>query len=499
MIDKLKQALFTPILAIKLRYVPLLLIYLAYGAQALTSVALTFWEKENLSLSTDEFLAISVWAYLPWTIKMVVGQLVDVVPLLGSRRKSWVFLGASLMALGYTMLYGMSINSPWVTWIGGEYSMYLASTLVSVVGFVIQDVTADAMSTEVADRSQSEEDIKKELAMIQILGRLSLMISIAIMGGLGGWLADKLEYRQVFLCALSIPLISIVGAILVKLDSTQEKAEFSPIILGGGIAFAVFSGLMAFSDIAYSQEIIFFVSFFLLSFMLHSLLKNQPSDLLKVIVFSFIAIFIFRATPVVGPGYSWWSIDVLGFDQSFFGVLKTISGFTALAFLWFTSSYIASQPIRAVLLLLIIIGAVFEIPNLMLYYGIHESLGVSARTIALFDTVMESPLAHISMIPMLAVIAYYAPAGKRATWFAVAASMMNLALTASQLGSKYLNKLFIVTREIKDDAGLVVTPQDYSELGGLLWCVILISLIVPYIAVTTLLKPIPKTRSAEPS
>ena len=126
----------------------------------------------------------------------------------------------------------------------------------------------------------------------------------------------------------------------------------------------------------------------------------------------------------------------------------------------------------------------------MLYYGVHDTMGVSARTIALFDTVVESPLAHISMIPMLALIAYYAPAANRATWFAVAASFTNLALTAAQLGTKYLNQAFVVTREIKDEAGLVITPQDYSELGWLLWSVLLIGFFVPFFAITFCLKPI---------
>ena len=45
------------------------------------------------------------------------------------------------------------------------------------------------------------------------------------------------------------------------------------------------------------------------------------------------------------------------------------------------------------------------------------------------------------MIPMLTLIALYAPAGHRATWFPLMASLMNLALVAGQLPTKYLNEL----------------------------------------------------------
>ena len=43
-----------------------------------------------------------------------------------------------------------------------------------------------------------------------------------------------------------------------------------------------------------------------------------------------------------------------------------------------------------------------------------------------------------------------APDSLKATYFAVMASFTNLALSASQLGTKYLNGIFTVTREVRD-------------------------------------------------
>jgi len=57
----LQRSLFTPIKALKKRYIPLLLIYFAYGTQAITGVALTFWEKENLSLSAEDLVPHVIW------------------------------------------------------------------------------------------------------------------------------------------------------------------------------------------------------------------------------------------------------------------------------------------------------------------------------------------------------------------------------------------------------------------------------------------------------
>jgi hypothetical protein len=68
----------------------------------------------------------------------------------------------------------------------------------------------------------------------------------------------------------------------------------------------------------------------------------------------------------------------------------------------------------------------------------------------------------------------------KATFFAVFASFTNLALSASALGTKYLNEAFVVTREVTDKlSDAIVTTADYSELGMLLITVLLITLVVP--------------------
>ena len=50
------------------------------------------------------------------------------------------------MTLGYLALIGLMTQSPLVMWMGGNYTVYLVASLLSVVGFLIQDVTADALS-----------------------------------------------------------------------------------------------------------------------------------------------------------------------------------------------------------------------------------------------------------------------------------------------------------------------------------------------------------------
>jgi len=85
---------------------------------------------------------------------------------------------------------------------------------------------------------------------------------------------------------------------------------------------------------------------------------------------------------------------------------------------------------------------------------------------------------------MLAWIANSAPANLKATFFAVMASFTNLALSASQLGTKYLNQVYVISREVREPATkLLKTPADYSQLGELLIVQLAIGLVLPFAAI----------------
>ena len=173
LLAKLKRAFLTPIRAMRLRYLPLLMIYYAYGALGLVAIAEAFWIKEALTLSPAELAAIAVWLTLPWTIKMVFGQLANSVPILGSQRRAYVFIGACLVASGMVILAGAA--GGWITF-ASKNALYVTAQLLIVIGVVLQDVIADAMTTEVVERTlpdgtpKPEAEIQRELGLVQVLG-----------------------------------------------------------------------------------------------------------------------------------------------------------------------------------------------------------------------------------------------------------------------------------------------------------------------------------------
>ena len=413
------------------------------------------------------------WTTLPWTVKMVFGELVDAVPILGSQRKVYIVLGAACTATGLVVLAGAA--GKWLAFARPDQLFVLGAMLI-VVGTVIQDVVADAISTEVVPRTDASGDrpepvVKAELGMVQVLGRLSLSGGILAVAGLSGWLAGLFERETVFLIGLAIPLISILGVFIMG----REIATPRPIdwrSLGGGLAFGAVVAGLGLGGVPYAQELIFLVSMVVICGMLVVVTRELDHKTRMAILYTTIIIFAFRATPSVGDGYFWWTLDVLKFDEAFYGTLRQTGALLAVVVMWLFSKQLTEYSAKWVLLWITVAGTLLSLPNIGLYYGLHEwterTFGFGARTIALIDAATASPFVQLSMIPLLTLIAFYAPAGRRATWFALMASLMNMALVAAQLQTKYLNQLFTVGR------------GDYGELGTLLVIVTVLGFAIPF-------------------
>ena len=320
-------------------------------------------------------------------------------------------------------------------------------------------------------------------------------------------------YADIYLLALVIPLVSISGVILGGIllrrrarvlvaqghdHSSIDKLLFAPTgethanwwILGGSLVFVVFTVTMGVSEVPLAQEIIFVGSMSIVLFLMYRLLLELEPGTRNMLVGTAVIIFVFRATPLPGPGLGWFEIDELGFDQRFLSILSLIASSLALFGMVVLRPMMAKRSIAFVIVVLTIAAGILSLPNIGLYYGLHEWTAahtdgiVDARFIALIDTAIESPLGQISMIPMLAWIAKNAPPHLKATFFAVMASFTNLALSASSLGTKYLNEIYTVTREVRDRVTDAVTGvADYSELGWLLITVALIGLLAPLLTV----------------
>ncbi len=507
-------------------YLPPLMIYLAAGVAGLTSVVGTFFVKEYLGLSAAFLAGLAFWAGLPWALKMPLGHLVDLI----WRWKSLlVYLGAALIALSIAIMYGLIAHTPAMTAIASAEAWYVASALLAPLGYVTQDVVADAMTVEAVPLADAdgqpydEHEAKLMHTTMQTLGRFAIVsglvavaaLNIAMFAGVETMTqpAKAAIYADIYLMALAIPAISVIGVTLGWLGLRRRARRlrrrgfdarrirgmlFTPPehthpnwwIIGGSTLFVVFALVMGLGEVPFAQEIIFAGSMGIVVFLMHRLILELEPSARRALVGTAIVIFVYRAVPLNGPGAAWFEIDVLGFDQRFLAVLSLLTAGFALVGMLVLRPLMVNRSIAYLMALLTVVSGVLSLPNIGLYYGVHaltaEWTGgvVDARFLALLDTALESPLGQVAMIPLLAWIAQNAPQHLKATFFAVMASFVNLALSASSLGTRYVNEIFVVTREVRDPAtNAIVVPADYSALGWLLIVVALIGLAWPLLTI----------------
>ena len=503
-------------------YLPPLMVYFAAGVSGLTAIVGTFFVKEYLDLSAAFIAGLAFWAGIPWVLKMPLGHLVD---LIWRWKYLLVYLGAILIAASLAIMYGLIAHTAAMTSLLDAESWYVLSVLLAPAGYVVQDVVADAMTVEavpvVDERGEaySQSDMKAMHTTMQTLGRVAIITGLVGVAALNITLFSGVEqmsetqkaaiYGRIYLLALIIPVISVTGVVLGSLslrlraralrrqafdEESIARMLFQPAettrpnwwIFGGSLAFVAFILTMGLGDVPFAQEIVLLGSLAIVGFLMYRLILELEPDARRAFVGTACIIFIFRAVPLPGPGATWFEIDVLGFDQQFLSVLTLITSVLALAGMVLLRPLMATKSIAWVVAVLTIAAGILSLPNIGLYYGIQDWTAartggiVDARFIAILDTAIESPLAQVAMIPMLAWIANNAPARLKATFFAIVASFTNLALSASSLGTKYLNQVFTVTREVRGAAtGTIEVPADYSQLGWLLIVAAVIGVALP--------------------
>jgi hypothetical protein len=510
----------------RLSYLPPLMVYIAAGISGLTGIVGTFFVKEYLGLSAEFLAALGFWAGLPWALKMPLGHLVD---LIWKHKAGLVYLGAALIAASLLIMVGLLADRAAMERVMDADAWFVLAALLSPIGYVLQDVVADAMTVEAVPRVDEEgrptpEDQRRLMhTTMQTLGRVAIIGGTVLVAGANVWLFRGAEqmaeaekagtYLLVYQLALAIPVASILGVLLAgfirrrdahrlaakgydaarihaMLDVHPERPPINWWILGGGLAFAVVSLSVGLGKVPGAQEIVFSASMAIILFLMWKLLRELEPDARATLVGTAIVVFVFRALPGPGAGSTWWMIDVLKFDQQFLAKLSLITSWFTLLGLFLFRRFMAERSIAYIVGFLTLIGTVLALPIVGMYFGLHEWTArhtggvVDARFIALVDTALESPLGQVAMVPMLAWIARCAPDRLKATFFAVMASFTNLALSAAQLGTKYLNQLFTVTREVKDPAsGAIKLPADYSQLGDLLILSTVLGLLLPFVAI----------------
>src|SRR3989339_309134 len=222
----------------RLSYLPPLMVYMAAGISGLTGIVGTFFVKEYLGLPASFLAALGFWAGIPWALKMPLGHLVDLL----WRWKSWlIYIGAVLISVSLLIMVGLLSDRGAMAALMPAEAWFILSTLLAPVGYVLQDAVADAMTVEAVPRVDAKgepiDPATRKLmnTTMQTLGRVAIIGGSVLVAFINLYLFAgvhrlppaeiALIYRNVYLMALAIPLISVLGvlsAALIKRRSVRR-------------------------------------------------------------------------------------------------------------------------------------------------------------------------------------------------------------------------------------------------------------------------------------
>jgi MFS family permease len=213
--------------------------YFAHGMSCGLAKQPFIYYFKSLGMTADMVAACLSVAAIPWMIKPVYGLLIDLVPLWGYRRKSYLFVMAACAAAGYAALANV-MSADFIIW----------ALLISTLGIAAIDVVVDALMVEqglalgLIKRFQGHQWMCLNLA--------------AITAGLaGGWLTQSLAPETAIQTASFIMIGGPLGVIIATwLLIDEPKRSFSRLhtqttareVTGGlkSKAFWIVAGFLAF-------------------------------------------------------------------------------------------------------------------------------------------------------------------------------------------------------------------------------------------------------------
>ena len=264
---------------------------------------------------------------------------------------------------------------------------------------MLQDVVADAMTVEAVPTHNENGTLIEEKKLqtmhvtMQTLGRIAIVAGGATVAGIGGWLVTVLSYATMYLISLAIPLISIMGVLLgswfkmrrkerVVLENLsperfqlmslpgEQKLKVNWYILAGSAAFVIFSLTFGLSAVPMKEEIIFIGSLGIIALLMGQILRDLSPAKRREIMGLAVIIFVFRAMPTAGAGAGWWQIDVLGFDEAFFGTLRQFAALLAIAGMFALRGWMTRRPIPYLVVFLSVYGAIMMMPFISMYLSL---------------------------------------------------------------------------------------------------------------------------------
>lgn len=216
-----------------------MLLYLPSGVSGISSIVIAFFVKDMLDFSSVFLASLSFWAGIPWALKVPIGHLLD----LSWRWRRWYLAGGITLVGASLIILIALLEKPLILehWLPIKVWYVLASVL-GPVGFLLQDVVADALSVSAVvtdtyndtggiqgDQEDGHVFVQSAGRVISLLGGIFVgLINLTILRGVQLLsLPQQLErYDTVLHVGLLIPalgIMEVIADLLTSVSTTDRR------------------------------------------------------------------------------------------------------------------------------------------------------------------------------------------------------------------------------------------------------------------------------------
>jgi folate/biopterin transporter len=368
----------------------ILVVYFVQGILGLARLGVSFFLKDDLSLSPAAAAAMMGIASLPWVVKPLFGFLSDSLPILGYRRRSYLVLSGILGCLAWLAM-GTVVNSAMTA------TVVIALTSTSTA---ISDVIADSI---VVERIRGQES-QSEAGSLQ-----SLCWATTALGGLvtayaSGWLLEHLSTRSLFLMTATFPLIVCAIASFI----IESKATTS-------------------LNLSITQ---------------HQVTQVRDTILQPRILMPVLFVFLWQATPNAESAFFFFTTNDLGFNPEFLGRVRIVTSVASLLGIWIFQRFLKAIALRTIFRWSTLLSSALGMTMLLLVTHANRTLGIDDHWFSLGDSLILTVMGQIAYMPVLVLAARLCPPGIEATMFALLMSIVNLAgLLSHEFGALLMHQL----------------------------------------------------------
>lgn len=353
-------------------------VYFVQGALGLSSLAVSFFLKDELHLSPSEVAALVGVTALPWLIKPLYGFLSDTIPIYGYKRRSYLFLSGIMGCISWILLGTYARTVP----------VAIASILLGSASVAISDVVVDSI---VVEKSRLYTNNGGDLQSYcwgasSVGGILSAYFS--------GFLLESITPREIFIITSFFPLFVTIVSIFIN-EAKQIPADDS-----NGNRSIIINIRKQITDLK------------------DAFLK--PEIYLPVLF-----IFLWRATPSPDTALFYFTTNSLGFKPEFLGKIRLLSNVASLVGVFIYNTYLKNKSIKSIVLWASLISVPLSLTQILLTSRYNLQLGIPDEAFALTDTVVLTVLGQIAFMPTLVLAASLCPPGVEGALFATLMSIYN--------------------------------------------------------------------------